>query len=217
MPAIRLAIADDHKIFRKGLVATLSDYPLVKLVLEAGNGKELVEQLPACLPDVVLMDLKMPLMDGLEATAHVRHHHSRIKVLALSMFDDDRYLISMMKAGARGYLLKNAEPDEIVRAIREVSEKEFYFNDQLSVAMLHKVLGNEALPNTSSGQVALTSREIEVLRLVCQEYTNLEIADRLCVSARTVEGYRTQLFEKINARNIAGLVLYAIRHRIIDV
>lgn len=215
MTPIRLAIADDHKIFREGLKALLGDYAQVQVLAEAGSGRQLLELLPQHPVDVVLMDLNMPELDGLQATALVHERFPDCKVLALSMYDEDRYIVDMMKAGARGYLLKSAEPAEIIEAIVAVHERQFYFNESLSTSLVKQLLGQSSaeLKNT----VTLNLRETEVLQLLCQEYSNLEIADRLFLSARTVEGYRTRLFEKIGARNVVGLVIYAVKTGVIQV
>jgi DNA-binding NarL/FixJ family response regulator len=217
MEKIRLGIADDHKIFRNGLKATLEDCPGFHLVVEASNGKQLLAQVAVNAPDVILMDIKMPEMDGIQATAQVKQHYPHIKVLALSMFNEDKYIIDMMKAGASGYLLKNAEPEEIIGAINTVYQKDYYFNEQLSITLIKQLAGNShsgAFPVSLSD---FSEREIEVLRLVCQEYSNQEIADKIFLSVRTVEGYRARLFEKTRSKNLVGLVIFALKTGIISV
>lgn len=215
MTPIRLAIADDHRIFREGLKALLGDYAQVQVLVEARSGRQLLELLPQHPVDVVLMDLNMPELDGLQATALVHEHHPHCKVLALSMYDENKYIVDMMKAGARGYLLKSAEPAEIIAAIAAVHERQFYFNDALPASLVKELLGQSRAE--LKNPVALNPRETQVLQLLCQECSNVEIADRLFLSARTVEGYRTRLFEKIGARNVVGLVIYAIKTGIIQV
>jgi len=218
MNPINLAIVDDHKIFRNGLKATLEDCPEFNLIIEASNGKELIGQLADRVPDLILMDIKMPEMDGMQTTAHIQQHFKQIKVLALSMHNEDKYIVDMMKAGASGYLLKNAEPEEIIEAILTVHNKGFYFNEHLSVTLIKQLVG----PSSYSGsaeqqQVDLNDREIEVLKLVCQEHSNQEIADKIFLSVRTVEGYRARLFEKTGSKNLVGLVIFAIKKGIISV
>lgn len=213
---INLAIADDHKIFREGLKATLEDCADLNLVFEAGNGIELIRQLGHKNPDVVLMDIKMPEMDGMQATSYIQENFGHVKVLALSMHNEDKYILDMMKAGASGYLLKNAEPQEIIDAIFTVHKKGFYFNEHLSVTLIKQLMGNSAQPK-GKAETELNEREIEVLKLICQEKQNTEIADKLFLSVRTVEGYRTKLFEKTNSKNIVGLVIYAFKKGIINI
>ncbi len=217
MPVINLAIADDHKIFREGLKATLEDCTDLNLIFEAGNGIELVKQLAVKSPDVVLMDIKMPEMDGMQATAYIHENFSHVKVLALSMYNEDKYILNMMKAGASGYLLKNAEPQEIVDAIFTVYKKGFYFNEHLSITLIKQLMEKSTHNSRGKEETELNEREIEVLKLICQEKQNTEIADKLFLSVRTVEGYRTKLFEKTGSKNIVGLVIYAIKKGIIDV
>jgi DNA-binding NarL/FixJ family response regulator len=218
MKQINLAIADDHKIFRNGLKATLEDCPDFKLLIEASNGKELIGQLATRMPDVVLMDIKMPEMDGMQTTAYMHQHFKQVKVLALSMHNEDKYIVDMMKAGASGYLLKNAEPEEIIEAIQTVYDKGFYFNEHLSVTLIKQLVGPGSYADgTGQQQIDLNDREIEVLRLVCQEHSNQEIADKIFLSVRTVEGYRARLFEKTGSKNLVGLVIFAIKKGIISV
>jgi DNA-binding NarL/FixJ family response regulator len=216
MKPINLAIADDHKIFRNGLKATLEDCADLNLIIEASNGKELIGQLATRTPDVILMDIKMPEMDGMQTTALIHQNFKDIKVLALSMHNEDKYIVDMMKAGASGYLLKNAEPEEIIEAITTVHNKGFYFNEHLSVTLIKQLVGpgHDSAPQQN---VELNDREIEVLKLVCQEYSNQEIADKIFLSVRTVEGYRARLFEKTGSKNLVGLVIFAIKNGIISV
>lgn len=218
MESINLAIADDHKIFREGLKAILEDQPSFRIMIEAGNGQELIQLLSEKTPDVVLMDIKMPVMDGMQATAYIQEHFPGVKVLALSMYHEDKYIVNMMKAGASGYILKNAEPREIVDAVTTVHAKEFYFNERLSVTLVKQLLGERGgIRDDGQKNVELNERETEILALICQECTNVEIAEKLFLSVRTVEGYRTRLFEKIGSKNVAGLVIYAIKHGIISI
>jgi len=217
MEKIRLGIADDHKIFRNGLKATLEDCADFDLVLEASNGKQLIALLETTVPDVILMDIKMPEMDGIQTTAKVKQRYPHVKVLALSMFNEDKYIVDMMKAGASGYLLKNAEPEEIIEAISTVYHKDYYFNEHLSITLIKQLAGNTQPGSTTLSLADFNEREIEVLRLVCQECSNQEIADKIFLSVRTVEGYRARLFEKTRSKNLVGLVIFAVKTGIISV
>ena len=166
---------------------------------------------------LLLMDIKMPEMDGIQTADYVHQHYKHIKILALSMFNEDKYIVDMMKAGASGYLLKNAEPEEIIEAISTVYHKGFYFNEHLSITLIKQLVTNEHSDNIPNNKADLNEREIEVLKLVCQEYSNQEIADKIFLSVRTVEGYRARLFEKTCSKNLVGLVIYAIKRGIISV
>jgi DNA-binding NarL/FixJ family response regulator len=217
MRTIKLGIVDDHKIFRNGLKATLEECEDFDLILEASNGKELMGLLTTQTPDVLLMDIKMPEMDGIQTASFVHQHYKDIKILALSMFNEDKYIVDMMKAGASGYLLKNAEPEEIIEAVSTVHNKGFYFNEHLSITLIKQLVGNDHSESIAPNKADLNEREIEVLKLVCQEYSNQEIADKIFLSVRTVEGYRARLFEKTGSKNLVGLVIYAIKRGIINV
>ncbi|MGB3617814.1 MAG: response regulator transcription factor, partial [Catalinimonas sp.] len=207
---------DDHHVFRRGLIACVKEVPRLQVVQEAEDGQMLLDKIDETLPDVVLMDFRMPVMDGLRATETITKKHPGIRVLALSMYDDDQYIVGMMRAGAKGFLVKTAPPQEITSAVIAVYERGFYFNDRVSAALAKQLVHPEHLPAPVEAP-DLNDRESDVLRLVCEELTSAEIADKLCLSVRTVEGYRSRLFEKTGAKNTAGLVLYAIRHNLFTV
>jgi len=212
MAIIKFAIADDHKIFRQGLKLALSDDYRLKCGGEAGNGNDLLLLLEKQQPDVVLLDLKMPGMDGIEALGHIKKIRPGVKILILTMYDDEHFIIHLMEAGANGYLLKNAEPDEIKTAIHTVYHNDYYFNDLVSATLLKKILQKTTISAQLSNTVKLKDKEIEVLKLICAERTAAEIAKELFISQRTVEGIRSALLEKTGARNTAGLVLYAVKN-----
>jgi DNA-binding NarL/FixJ family response regulator len=216
MDKIKYAIADDHKNFRRGIIAALADTPELKLVLEAENGKELLNGLPKTKPDVILLDLKMPEMDGIETTTQIRKTNEDVKIIIISMYDDDKYVVHLMEIGANGYLLKNAEPEEIKTAIFTAFENGYYFSEFVNKALLKKIVHKSQIKPVFNKDVELTSREIEVLKLICQEQTANEIANLIFLSPRTIEGIRTKLLEKIGVKNTAGLVMYAVKHRIVE-
>ena len=159
MSKIKIAIADHYKIFREGLKVGLSSDETFQVILEADNGEELLKELETHVPDVILMDLKMPIMDGMEATKEVRKKYPSVKVLVVSMYDDDKFVIHLMENGANGYLLKNAEPDEIRRSIYAVHENGYYFNDLVNKALLKKLVQKNNLKPSFSKDVELTERE----------------------------------------------------------
>ncbi|MDZ4810402.1 MAG: response regulator transcription factor [Bacteroidota bacterium] len=216
MSKIKIAIADDYKIFREGLKVGLSAEENFDVILEADNGEELLKALETATPDVILMDLKMPLMDGMEATKAVRKKYPTIKVLVVTMYDDDKFIIHLMENGANGYLLKNTEPDEIKKSIYAVHENGYYFNDLVNKALLKKLVLKNNLKPSFNQNVELTEREMEVLKLICEEKTAAEIAKYIFLSPRSVEGIRQRLIEKIGVRNTAGLVMFAVKNNMVD-
>jgi len=216
MSKVRIAIADDYKIYREGLKVGLCADENITILFEADNGEDLLKGLETQTPDVIIMDLKMPIMDGMEATKAVRKKYPAIKVLVVSMYDDDKFIIHLMENGANGYLLKNAEPDEILKSIHAVHENGYYFNDLVNKALLKKlVLKNNFKPSFNQN-VELTERELEVLKLICEEKTAAEIAKQIFLSPRSVEGIRQRLIEKVGVRNTAGLVMFAVKNNMVD-
>ncbi|MBI5857036.1 MAG: response regulator transcription factor [Sphingobacteriales bacterium] len=216
MSKIRIAIADDYKIYRDGLKVGLSADDNMEIIGEADNGEELMKALETISPDVILMDLKMPLMDGMEATKQVRKKYPSIKVLVVTMYEDDKFIIHLMENGANGYLLKNAEPDEIRKSIYAVHENGYYFNDVVNKALLKKLVLKNNLKPSFNQNIDLTEREQEVLKMICEEKTAAEIAKEIFLSPRSVEGIRQRLIEKVGVRNTAGLVMFAVKNGIVD-
>jgi DNA-binding NarL/FixJ family response regulator len=216
MSKIKIAIADDYKIYRDGLKVGLSADENLDVILEADNGEDLMKALETNTPDVIIMDLKMPFMDGMEATKAVRKKYPAIKVLVVTMYDDDKFIIHLMENGANGYLLKNAEPDDIRKSIYAVHENGYYFNDLVNKALLKKLVLKNNLKPSFNQNVELTERELEVLKLICEEKTAAEIAKQIFLSPRSVEGIRQRLIEKVGVRNTAGLVMFAIKNGLVD-
>ncbi len=214
--SIKIAIADDYKIYRDGLKVGLSADENLEVISEADNGEELLKLLETVSPDVIIMDLKMPIMDGMEATKAVRKKYPSIKVLVVTMYEDDKFIIHMMENGANGYLLKNAEPDEIRKSIYAVHENGYYFNDVVNKALLKKLVLKNNLKPSFNQNVELTERELEVLKLICEEKTATEIAKEIFLSPRSVEGIRQRLIEKVGVRNTAGLVMFAVKNNMVD-
>lgn len=215
MSKIRIAIADDYAIIRDGLKVGLARDDNFEVVLEAESGEELVEGIARTEVDVVLLDLRMPGMDGMEATTVIRQRFGRVKILAVTMYDDEKFIIHLMEKGANGYLLKNADSDEIRKAIYAVHETGYYFNDLVNKALLRKlVIRGNVRPNFND-KVEFTERELQVLHLICEEKTNAEIGKVIFLSPRSVEGIRQRLIEKAGVRNTAGLVIFAVKNGIV--
>lgn len=214
MSTVRYIIADDHKIFREGLRLVLSDDSQLQFIAEAENGEELLQILKGNEADVVLLDLKMPVMDGMAATEEIRSTYPTLKILILTMHDEEHMIIHMLEAGANGYLLKNADPVEIKTAIHAVVENNYYFNDMVSGTMLKNIMNKNIVEPNFKPAVELDERETKILQLICQEYTSAEIGDKVFLSARTVEGIRSGIMEKAGVRNIAGLVMFAVKNGI---
>jgi two-component system response regulator DegU len=207
---IRLALADDQVLFRRGMAMLLRDLPDVQVVFECGNGEELLTGLRDNAIDIVLLDLEMPVMDGMETMRRVRQDHPKVKVIVLSMHHEEKFIVHLMELGANGYVVKTAEPDEIENAVRSVATSGYHFSEMVSRVMLHGLVKKEKLKPTFSDEEPLTERELEVLRGICQELTTTEIAGKLFLSPRTVEGHRNNILLKIGARNTAGIVVYAM-------
>lgn len=216
MSSIKIAIADDYKIFRDGLKVGLSADENLDVMMEADNGEDLLKALETNSPDVILMDLKMPIMDGMETTKAVRKKYPAIKVLVVTMYEDDKFIIHMMENGANGYLLKNADPDEIRKSIYAVYENGYYFNDLVNKALLKKLVLKNNLKPSFNQNIELTEREQEVLKLICEEKTAAEIGKEIFLSPRSVEGIRQRLIEKVGVRNTAGLVMFAVKNNVVD-
>ncbi len=210
-------ITDDHKLFRKGIAALLSDFDFIEVIGEAGNGLELLELLKITDPKplVILLDLRMPVMDGPEVHKEIKNLYPEIKVIILTMEDDQQMIAHLIQEGVNGYLLKSAEPDEMELALRKVIQNDFYFSDSISTMIMKGLFNNKM--EQKSDDIKLTTREHEVLRLICKELTAAEIAEQLYLSVRTVEGYRAKLLSKTQTKNMAGLVLYAVKNKLIDI
>ncbi|MFS2186446.1 response regulator [Mucilaginibacter sp. Mucisp84] len=215
MKPIKIAIADDYTIYRDGLKIGLTQDENLEVILEAGDGEDLIKGIETNMPDVIIMDLKMPVMDGMEATKLIKKKYPEMKILVVTMYDDEKFVIHLMEIGANGYLLKNAEAEEIRKAIYSVHETGYYFNNIVSNALLKKlVIKGNIKPSFKEG-VELTEREQDVLKLICAEKTANEMGQQLFLSPRSVEGIRQRLIDKVGVRNTAGLVMFAVKNGII--
>lgn len=215
MSDILISLADDQQLFRGGLASLIRSVPGFTLLNEAENGKIFIEQLQSstALPDIALIDMHMPEMNGVELNEILQQQYPSIKVLILSVYDQERFIAKMIEAGACGYLSKNCEIDELVTAINTTHKNGFYFN-QTSLQAMRKASQYKSgdIKNLSNIAIELTAREKEILILLCKEFTNAEIGEQLFISPRTVEGHRNNLLAKAGCRNTAGLVIFAIKN-----
>ena len=212
---IQVAVADDHSLLRQALAKLINSFENFTVLFEANNGNEIKAKLGKhIIPDIVLLDVNMPDMDGYETAQWLHNNFPQVKVLALSMFSDENIIIRMLKLGAKGYILKNAEPEELKDALNSVLEKDFYLSEYISgkiVSGLNKDL------DRPDDRVTLSEKEKELLRWICSEMTYKDIAGKMFVSPRTLDDYRNNLFEKLKVKTRVGLVLYAIRNRLVEV
>jgi DNA-binding NarL/FixJ family response regulator len=212
-----LLLADDHVVLRAGLKALFSAQPDIEIVAEAGDGEEAVRKSREVTPDIVLMDITMPGLSGLEATQHIKSQNPEIKVLALTVHEDESYLHQMIRAGASGYVPKKAADTELMDAIRATHRGEHFVHPSMTAGLVAELRAKEpASPSESQDEDRLTQREKEVLRLLAVGYTNRQIADMLHLSVKTVETHKARLKEKLSLQGRADLVRYAIQRGLLD-
>jgi DNA-binding NarL/FixJ family response regulator len=214
---ILVAIADDEALFRRGMQMILGDYPDLRFMLEAENGEALLAKIRASeeLPEVLLLDLKMPVMSGVDAAEIIRREFPSIHIVVVSSHFSAAFILNMIEIGAAAYLGKNAHPDEVVETIRMVREKGFYYNGMVMEIIRANMTGQSQVKPQRGFQVELTLREKEILQLICGEFTTPEIASKLFISSRTVEGHRNNLLAKLGCRNVAGLVAHAFQQGLV--
>lgn len=213
-----VVLVDDHVLLRNGLANLIRSFGEYDVLFEAGNGHDFIRQLrPRSLPDIVLLDINMPDMDGYETALWVKKHHPEIKILALSMYDTDNSIIRMLKNGVKGYILKDSDPAELKMALESVINKGFYYSEMVTGKLIHTINALDIPDHHTRHVFALNDRELEFLKLACTECTYKEIAEQMYLSPRTIDGYRDTLFEKLNVKTRVGLVLYAIRNGIVAV
>lgn len=207
---ITVLIADDHRIFREGLKEMLLTDPQILLKGEASNGKELLLKAKQLAPDVIITDIRMPLMDGIETTKKLCRVYPGSRIIALSSFSEDYLIVDMIEAGAQGFLLKGVGQRELMTAIRTVYEHKPYFCVAIT-EKLTKIVAGKYNEKTSLRQVSLTEIEKQIVVFICKEYTNKEIADRMEVGKRTIESYRMRIMDKLGAKSVATVITYALR------
>lgn len=212
-----IALVDDHALLRDGLAALITSLGHT-VVMEASNGQDLIGQLQSTnsLPSLVLMDINMPVMDGYETTLWLKQHHPHITVVALSMYDTESAIIRMIKNGAKGYILKDSEPDELKFALETLFAKGYYYSDLVNNKMINVIHTIDAPGNDLKNVAQLTEKEVEFIKLICTELTYKEIAERMQASPRTIENYRDNLFEKLQLKTRVGLAMYAVKNGIVQ-
>ncbi len=208
---IKVVIADDHEIFRDGLQLMLSKIADIKVVDEACNGLQLVNSVKEHRPDIVLTDIIMPVMDGITAAKNIHTNFPDTGIIALSMFDEEHYIVDMLESGAMGYLLKNADKTEIADAIKTVYVQNPYYCKLTSSRLTRIISSSKFNPYAKMNMPVFTDKEKEVIRFICAEHTNKEIGELMYMSSRTVEGYRARIQEKMKVKSTAGIVIFALK------
>jgi DNA-binding NarL/FixJ family response regulator len=206
----KVFIVEDHAIFREGLKRVISEMGDVELIGEAENGAVFLDMLKKVTPDVVLMDIQMPVMDGIEATERALKHDPSLKILVISMFGEEEYVYSMVEKGVAGFILKTSGILDLERAIKKVSDGQQYYSEEIMGLLVKKFRSVDAVE-----KITFSDKEKEVLRMLCKGFSNNDIADKLFMSVRTVEGYRNKLLQKTGSANVINLVIYALKNKLV--
>lgn len=211
---IRVAVVDDQLLFRKGILSLLEEFDELKIVLEASNGRELLDKIKMQEVDVVLLDLEMPVLNGIETTEILKKKYPEIKIVILTLHNNDAFVVELLRKGAHGFLLKDNDIETVVNAIFSVYVNGVYFNPQISQKLIKGLVQGDTISPLFTA-ASFSSIELQVIDLICKEHSSKEIASVMNVSARTVDGYIEKIFEKTNARNRIGIVMYAVKHGIV--
>lgn len=213
-----VVLVDDHNLLRNGLANLIESFGEYKILFEAENGNDFINKLSLYpSPHAVLMDINMPGMDGYEACLWLKNNRPEIKVLALSMYDNESSVIRMFKAGAKGYILKDCDPVDLKTALCSLVTKGFYYSEMVTGKLIRTINSMDGAEGDIKNVVQLNDREISFLKFVCSEFTYKEIAEKMFLSPRTIDGYRDDLFQKLNVKTRVGLVMYAIRNTIVNI
>lgn len=212
---INIAVVDDHILFRTGVISLLKDHDRIQVVIQASNGRELLEALNYHTPDIVLLDIQMPEMNGIQTTQTLKEAYPDIKIIILTMHNEEEFIYDLMSKGANGFIPKNKSVDTLLEAIDSVMTRGYYYSDQITEALIKGNSGNiKALEHLS--EASLTDREIEVVRLICAQKSNKEIAEILDISPRTVDTHKNNIFLKTGSKNVIGVALYAVQSKLIS-
>lgn len=215
---IKIAIADDHKIFRDGIKMALANKENLKMLWEAEDGKDMMHKISVKLPDVLLMDIRMPEVDGINALQILRKEYNSIKIIVVTMYDDEQMINKMMEMGANAYLTKTTDPEEIYKAILTCMNEEFYFNDLVNKAVMGKLMQKKNVRHhfADALPIIFSDKEIKILKLLAEDKTTEEISKIIFLSPRTIETIRQNIKSKVGAKTIGGLIMYAMRNKLIE-
>lgn len=215
---VNVALVDDHVLLRNGLANLITSFGDYTVLFEADNGVDFINKIKQTqLPDIVMMDINMPEKDGYESTLWLRKTHPDVKVLALSMYDNENAIIRMFRAGAKGYILKDCDPAELRKALSSLINRGYYYSELVTGRLIHTINQHNDEDEINVKNVFhLNNREIEFIKYACSELTYKEIADKMFLSARTIDGYREALFEKLHVKTRVGLAMYAIKNGIVN-
>jgi DNA-binding NarL/FixJ family response regulator len=213
---IKIAIADDHKIFRDGIRMALKNKEYLKILWEAEDGRDLMHKIQLKKPDVLLMDIRMPELDGINAIPLLRKEYDDLKIIVLTMYDDQEMISKMMELGANAYLTKTTDPEEIYQAILTCMNEDYYFNDMVNKAVLSKLQTKRSVRQFYPNPIKFSEKEVRILKLLAEDKTTEEISKEVFLSPRTVETIRQTMKTKVGAKTIAGLIMYGMRNKIID-
>src|SRR6478672_5444675 len=213
---IKVALADDHKIFRDGIKMALKGKEYLKILWEAEDGKDLMHKMQIKKPDVLLMDIRMPEIDGINAIPLLRKEYEDVKIIVLTMYDDQEMISKMMEMGANAYLTKTTDPEEIYQAILACMNDDFYFNELVNKAVLSKLQSKKTVRQFYPNPVKFTEKELKILKLISDDKTTEDISKEVFLSPRTIETIRQNMKQKVGAKTIAGLVMYAMRNKLLE-
>jgi len=213
---ITIGVAEDQKIYRDGLISMLNDTDNCKVTIEAESGVELLLKMKGNVPDVVLLDYRMPEMNGIDVAKKIREKYDNVKILLLSYFDNQEFVVRAVECGANGYLSKDDQPEEILQAIESAVETGYYMNDRTSKCLIGELVRQGKVVPSFDGAVEFSRVELQIIKYICQEKSASEIGLLLYRSKRTIDGYRAGIMKKIGAKNVVGIVMYAAKHKLVE-
>lgn len=218
MKTIKIGVSEDHTIYRGGLISMLNNHSNYSVIIEAENGRELLEKTKNNVPDIVILDYLTPELNGVQTAQRFQKFYPKTKILILSMYDSNEFIVKALKHGANGYLLKDDDPSEIILAIESVLSTGYYLNDRTSKILINQLMTNGTVkPKFQFDTVDLSHIEIQIIQLLAQEHSTYEISDLLCKSKRTIDWHRAGIMKKIGAKNVIGIIMYAVKNKLISI